>query len=37
MSKVEKKKAKENPYLSLKALKETEEYKNVINIFNPDY
>jgi len=37
MSQEEKEKAKENPYLSLKALKETEEYKNVINIFKPDY
>jgi hypothetical protein len=37
MSEEDKKKAKENPYLSLKALKETEEYKNVIQIFKPDY
>jgi hypothetical protein len=25
------------PYMSLKALKETNEYKNAMNIFKPEY
>jgi hypothetical protein len=38
MSEEDQQKEKENkPYMSVKKLKETEQYKNVLNIFKPEF